>query len=54
MNYKVQKELSDIGIKGISEIIYNPSYEFLYCEENSEELEGFEKFKILKMVLLML
>ncbi len=43
MNIKVQKQLSDMGIKNISEIIYNPSYEVLYNEENSKELEGFEK-----------
>ena len=43
MNNKVQKELSDIGIKNTLEIIYNPSYEVLYDEENSEVLQGFEK-----------
>ena len=43
MNNKVQKELSDIGIKNTLEIIYNPSYEVLYDEENSKELQGFEK-----------
>ena len=43
MNNKVQKELSDIGIKNTLGIIYNPSYEVLYDEENSIELEGFEK-----------
>ena len=43
MNNKVQKELSDIGIKNTLGIIYNPSYEVLYDEENSELLQGFEK-----------
>ena len=43
MNIKIQKQLSDIGIKNTSEIIYNPSYEFLYNEENEKKLEGFEK-----------
>ena len=43
MNNKVQKQLIDIGIKDISEIIYNPSFEYLYVEENSSKLEGFEK-----------
>ena len=45
MNNKLQKELSNIGIKNISEIIYNPSYEFLYAEENKEKLEEFEKIQ---------
>ena len=40
---KVQKQLTDIGIKDITEIIYNPSFEHLYIEENSSKLEGFEK-----------
>ncbi len=43
MNNKLQKELSKVGIKNISELIHNPSYEFLYAEENNEKLEGFEK-----------
>ena len=43
MNKKVQKQLIDIGIKDITEIIYNPSFEHLYIEENSSNLEGFEK-----------
>ena len=40
---KVQKQLTDIGIKDITKIIYNPSFEHLYTEENSLKLEGFEK-----------
>ena len=43
MDIKLQKQLSDIGIKNISEIVYNPSYELLYNEENSEKLTGFER-----------
>ena len=43
MNNKVQEQLIDIGIKDITEIIYNPSFEHLYVEENSSKLEGFEK-----------
>ena len=43
MNIKIQKQLSNIGIKNTSEIIYNPSYDFLYNEENQKNLEGFEK-----------
>ena len=33
MDIKLQKQLSDIGIKNISEIVYNPSYELLYNEK---------------------
>ena len=43
MNIKIQKQLSNIGIKNTSEIIYNPSYELLYNEENEKKLKGFEK-----------
>ena len=38
MHIKVKKQLSDIGINNISEIVYNPSYELLYNEENGESL----------------
>ena len=43
MRTKVQKQLQDIGIVNIKEIYYNPTYEFLYEQENSDELEGLEK-----------
>jgi len=43
MHIKVKKQLSDIGINNISEIVYNPSYDLLYNEENDENLSGFEK-----------
>ncbi|VXB25686.1 phosphoenolpyruvate carboxykinase [Flavobacterium sp. 9AF] len=35
--------LEKYGIKNASQIIYNPSYEFLYQEELSEDLKGFER-----------
>ena len=31
------------GIKNVKEIIYNPSYDFLYQEELNPNLEGYEK-----------
>ncbi len=37
------KDLSMYGITGATEIIYNPSYEFLYEEENKPELTGYDK-----------
>ena len=36
-------ELSKYGITGVSEIIYNPSYDTLFAEEMSPDLTGFEK-----------
>lgn len=35
--------LEQYGIKNVQEIIYNPSYDFLYNEELSPSLQGFEK-----------
>ena len=43
MHIKVKKQLSDIGINNISEIVYNPSYDLLYNEEIDESLSGFER-----------
>ena len=43
MHIKLIKQLSDIGINNISEIVYNPSYDLLYNEENDERLSGFER-----------
>ncbi|WP_372880815.1 phosphoenolpyruvate carboxykinase (ATP) [Psychromonas sp.] len=37
------EKLSKYGIKNVSEVIYNPSYEKLFDEEMSEHLQGFEK-----------
>ncbi|MDD6785895.1 MAG: phosphoenolpyruvate carboxykinase (ATP) [Eggerthellales bacterium] len=36
-------DLTQYGITGATEIIHNPSYEFLYEEETKSELEGFDK-----------
>lgn len=35
--------LEKYGIKNASKIIYNPSYDFLYKEELSDDLKGYEK-----------
>ena len=35
-------DLSKYGISGVSEIVYNPSYEVLFEEETKPELEGYE------------
>ena len=39
-------DLTQYGIADASEIVYNPSYEFLYEEEMSLGLEGFERGKL--------
>lgn len=36
-------KLSKYGINGVSEVIYNPSYETLFAEEMDPNLQGFEK-----------
>ena len=33
-------DLSKYGIKGTTEVLYNPTYEVLYNEETRPELEG--------------
>ncbi len=38
-----QLDLSRYGIKDVSEIIYNPSYDQLYEEETRDGLDGYEK-----------
>ena len=35
--------LEKYGIKDVAEVIYNPSYDFLYNEELSSNLQGFER-----------
>lgn len=39
-------DLAKYGITGATEIIYNPSYDFLYEEETRSDLEGFEKGQV--------
>ena len=39
-------DLETYGIKGASEIIYNPSYEFLFEEETKPTLTGYEKGQV--------
>ena len=35
--------LEKYGIKDVAEVVYNPSYDFLYNEELSSNLKGFER-----------
>lgn len=41
--------LDKYGIKNVQEIIYNPSFEFLYNEELSPNLKGFEKGQLTEL-----
>jgi phosphoenolpyruvate carboxykinase (ATP) len=41
--------LEKYGIKNAEQIIYNPSYEFLYNEELSTSLEGYEKGQLTEL-----
>ena len=49
MNTKLQEQLQKIGIHNVKEVYYNPSYEFLYEQENSSDLVGFERYRILNL-----
>jgi len=40
---EIKKDLEKYGIKGTTEVVYNPSYELLYKEETLPSLEGYEK-----------
>ena len=39
----IKEDLVKYGIKGTTEVVYNPTYEELYKEETAPSLEGFEK-----------
>ena len=41
--------LSQYGITGVKEVLYNPSYELLYKEELKPELEGYEKGQLTEL-----
>jgi len=53
MNNHTQKtstiSLEKYGIKDVAEIIYNPSYDYLYNEELSSDLKGFEKGQLTEL-----
>jgi len=42
-------DLTKYGITGATEIVYNPSYEFLYEEEMKPELTGFDKGQLTEL-----
>ncbi|SPE76067.1 Phosphoenolpyruvate carboxykinase [ATP] [Flavobacterium columnare] len=41
--------LDQYGISGVKEIVYNPTYELLYQEELSPELEGYERGQLTEL-----
>ena len=41
--------LEKYGIKGTTEVVYNPSYEVLFEEETKASLEGFEKGQVTEL-----
>ena len=41
--------LHQYGIKGVKEVLYNPSYEVLYNEETKPGLEGFDKGQVTEL-----
>ena len=53
MNIKIKKQMSEIGINNISEIVYIPSYDLLYDEENDKSYQDSKRFRILSMEQLM-
>ncbi len=42
-------DLNQYGISGVTEIVHNPSYEFLFEEENKPELEGYDKGQLTEL-----
>ena len=42
-------DLSKYGINNVKEIIYNPSYEFLFAEEMKENLTGYDKGQLTEL-----
>ncbi|KAA6347634.1 Phosphoenolpyruvate carboxykinase (ATP) [termite gut metagenome] len=39
-------DLKKYGIEGVTEIVYNPSYEVLFAEETKDSLQGYEKGQV--------
>ena len=44
-------DLSQYGITGTTEVVYNPSYEMLFEEETKETLEGYERDRSASLAL---
>lgn len=44
-----KNELNKYGITGVTEVLYNPTYEVLYNEETRPELEGFDRGQVTEL-----
>ena len=42
-------DLTKYGIKGVKEVLYNPTYEVLYNEETKPGLEGYDKGQVTEL-----
>ena len=42
----VIKDLAELGIHDVKEVVYNPSYELLFEEETKPGLQGYEKGRV--------
>ena len=42
-------DLTKYGITGVTEVVYNPSYEDLFAEETKQELEGYDKGQVTEL-----
>ena len=49
MNEKIRKDLEALGITGVKEIHYNPSYEELFKFESDPSLTGYEKGQLTEL-----
>ena len=47
--HKIKLELARYGLRGVTEVLYNPTYEVLYNEETKPELEGFDKGQVTEL-----
>ena len=42
-------DLSQYGITGVKEVVYNPSYEQLFADETDPSLEGYDKGQVTEL-----
>ncbi|MBO4667918.1 MAG: phosphoenolpyruvate carboxykinase (ATP), partial [Bacilli bacterium] len=42
-------DLGKLGIAGVKEVVYNPSYDLLFKEETKPELTGYEKGQLTEL-----
>lgn len=46
---KIKHDLENYGITNVREVVYNPSYDYLYQEELNPNLQGFEKGQLTEL-----